>query len=301
MTTFVLGTWQNLHAQADHLTMASVWAKAIDSGVRHFDTADSYADGVAEALLADLLHGLPRASYHLSSKCFFATTSAPLGGLAAAHVRPALDASLKRLKTDYLDIYFAHRDDATQSVELIAETFNQCIAERTIRQWGICRWAPERVEALFAFCQASGLQAPVAQQFHYHLFNREAEHNAFPFHARFGLPTWVYSPLAQGVLTGKYREGIPANARAGMGQAKASMWDLQPEKITQVAAWAEWLQQKGWTPAQAAIAFCLQRPEVSHVLIGASQTQQLQEILSAANVDWQQEIVEVFDAMSAYH
>jgi aryl-alcohol dehydrogenase-like predicted oxidoreductase len=301
MKILVLGSWQNLHASADQSALASVWAKAIDQGIRHFDTADSYEDGIAEILLADLLQGLPRASYQLSSKCFFATSAAPLGGLSVAHVKPALEGTLKRLQTDYLDVYFAHRDDQSLSVEQIAETFNECIAEGSIRHWGICRWAPERVAALMDFCQQTGLQPPVAQQFHYHLFNRDAEQESFPLYSRFGLPTWVYSPLAQGVLTGKYHDGIPNLARAGMEHAKASMWEFHPEKIARVRAWAEWLQHRGLTPVQAAMAFCLSRPEVSHVLIGATQVQQLEEILSAANVDWQQEIVEVFDAMSTYH
>jgi aryl-alcohol dehydrogenase-like predicted oxidoreductase len=274
-----------------------VWSLAIDRGIQSFDTADSYDDGGAERLLSYLLRGVPRNTYRLSSKCFFSTTLAPLGGLSQAHVKPALEASLKRLNTDYLDVYFAHRDDPSQSVEQIAQTFNHHLTEGLIRHWGICRWAPERVEKLFAFCTASGMQPPIAHQFHYNLFNREAENLAVPFFDRLALPTWVYSPLAQGVLSGKYMAGIPSAARASMSQAKATMWDLQPTKIARVAAWESWLMKRELTPVKAAISFCVRRSEVSHLLIGASRAEQLEEILSGANLEWQPEFAEVFDAM----
>lgn len=270
---------------------------AIESGVNWIDTADSYEDGYAEKLLGEILVDFKRNQFVICSKCFFPTSTAKQGGLSDAHINEAFDGSQARLKVAYLDVYFAHRYDPDVAVESVAESFNRLISESKIRSWGICKWPIEKAVELLNYCANQKLAPPIAQQFQYNLFNREAEFLSFPLFESNQLPTISYSPLAQGVLTGKYFKNGHNNTRADDPHTRKTMWDMDTSKIQKVEQWKQDIQALGVTPTTAALAFCLNQKAISRVLIGAKNKQQLTENLKASKITWDNRILEVFDAM----
>ena len=291
-TRLGLGTWQTFNSESDQNVLADLLGFAISKGIRFIDTADSYQDGLAEEVLGRLLSEYPRDSFLLCTKCFFPTRTSRRGGLGFQHVRDSIEGSLERLKVDRVDFYLAHRHDPDEPVERVAQTFGALVEEGKIEHWGICRWPAEEVIKLLDYCAKNGLRPPSHQQYHYNLFTREAEENCFPLFHSHGLPTVSYSPLAQGVLTGKYRGGAIDSERSSRPQSRASMWDLQPEKISKAQRWRRELESKKLTLAGAAIEFCLRRVEISRVLLGARSADQLEETVaniaavSRANEGW---------------
>ena len=198
---------------------------------------------------------------------------------------------------DFFDIYFAHRYDPLVPTQEVAHIFNCLINENKIKKWGICRWPLEKAIEIINFCHKNDLHPPSSQQFHYNLFNREAETESFPLFYSHNLLTVSYSPLAQGVLTGKYFLGTGKSTRAALISARKTMWDMQDEKILNVEAWRAVLEKFDLAPSAAAISFCLNRKEISRVLLGARNKTQLIENIKASNLPWQKIYEESFHGM----
>ena len=276
---FGIGTWQTFNSKYNEDVLGDLLRLAISRGIIFFDTASSYEDGFAEEVLGRLLSEFPRDSFLLCTKCFFPTRTSRRGGLGAGHVRDSLEGSLERLKVDSVDYYLAHRHDPDETLERVAQTFCTLVEEGKTAHWGICRWPIEEAINLINYCVRNGLQPPILQQYHYNLFTREAEERSFPLFHSHGLPTVSYSPLAQGVLTGKYGGEIIDSERSSTVQSRASMWDLRPDKVLKAQRWHHELESKGLTLTGAAIDFCLRRIEIDRVLPGVRSADQLEETL----------------------
>lgn len=188
---------------------------AWEAGVRSFDTANNYGMGQAESLLGRSLRKYPRQSYVLATK-----GSWPIGegvyerGLSRKHILWAFDESMKRLGVDYVDIYYAHRPDTDTPMEEVARTFNSLITSGRVRYWATSEWSRVQLESLHQVCDAMSLEKPIAEQFIYSYAIQKAEHNGVKeFCDRHGVGTLAFSPIAQGLLTGKYKNGVPADSR----------------------------------------------------------------------------------------
>lgn len=291
-----LGTWHTFNAGADEGVLSDLLSSVLSHGVRFIDTADSYADGAAESILGRILVGIPRDTFVLSSKCYFPTSDNPGGGLSPRHIREAVARSLDRLRVESLDIYYAHRFDPHQAIERVADTFNELIDQGVTAHWGICRWPLDQAANVIEYCRRSRLIPPTAQQYHYNLFSREAEANSFPLFHSHGLQTTTYSPLAQGVLTGKFGGGKNGDSdRASNSASRAEMWDLQTAKIAKVERWRLALAATGRSPTAAALGFCLRRPEIGTILVGARSKEQFEANLRSAAESFAPDVIEMFD------
>jgi len=289
-----IGTWQNFSPDANLVDLSDMIDLAYANDIFYFDTADSYFDGAAEIILGQILKRFPRNTYKISTKCFYPTSQNPTGGLSSSRVRSSLRQSLHNLKLDYVDTYFAHRYDVNVSVEEIAITFNELIAEGTILSWGISKWPSEKIIDLFTYCKKNKLVEPVGQQFQYNLFNQDAETMSFPFYKSLGLPTIVYSPLAQGVLTGKYTHRVESDSRASSSIANQTMWDFSKDKIEKIYRWEKAIKKIGLNTSQVALAYCLRRTEVSTVLVGTRNVHQLSDLLEVAHLTWSDSLIQEF-------
>jgi len=211
-----LGAWVTYGNQVKDLeTIKEITKLAYDAGVNFFDNADVYAMGAAEELMGEVLKDYPRHTLVMSSKVFWPTSEDANGrGLGRKHVHESIDRSLKRLQTDYLDLYFAHRYDPETPMEEIVTAFSDLVKAGKILYWGTSEWPAARIAEAVTFARANGLAAPVVEQPQYSLVYRDrVEKEIIPEAERFGMGLVVWSPLGQGVLTGKYDEGLPEGSR----------------------------------------------------------------------------------------
>jgi len=242
-----------------------------------------YADGQAETVMGAAIQGLPREALVLSSKVFWPTMPGINGrGLSRKHMTESLHASLKRLGTEYLDLYFCHRYDQDTSVEEVVRTMNILIQQGKILYWGTSEWEAQQVMEAVGVARQYGLIPPVVEQPQYNMFHRkrvESELMAVTQHQGIGLVTW--SPLFYGILTGKYNEGIPAGSRASMNDMNWIRDYITQERIEKVRALTELARELEVTTAQLAIGWLLRRKEVTSVITGATRLEQLDDNLAA--------------------
>jgi voltage-dependent potassium channel beta subunit len=261
--------------------------------VNFFDNAEAYADGRAETTMGAILKesGWRRSSYSVSSKVFFGWEDDKPNqtGLSRKHVVEACHAALGRLQVDYLDLYFCHRPDPETPIEETARAMHDLITQGKVLYWGTSEWSAEQLAEAHAICTRLNLHAPVVEQPQYNLFHRSrVEREYAPIFRAHGTGTTIWSPLASGLLTGKYNHGIPSGSRlnveglewlkerlTGPGAAR------QLEVVRQLAKIAGDL---GTTLPRLAIAWCLKNEYVSTVILGASKVEQLQENLGAVEV-----------------
>jgi voltage-dependent potassium channel beta subunit len=269
-------------------------AAAYEAGVNFFDNSESYAHGRSEELMGEALKqlGFARDTWCVSSKVFFGRVPDPRPtqrGLARKHVVEACHAALRRLQVDHLDLFFCHRPDPETPTAEVVRTMNALIAQGKVLYWGTSEWSAPEIAEAHAIAERLGLEPPAMEQPQYNLFHRRRmEVEYAPLFRDLGIGTTVWSPLASGVLAGKYANGIPDDSRV---RVKGYEW-LQ-ERVTselgrarvraanEVAALARELDA---TPAQLALAWCLAKPNVSTVILGASRPAQLQENLGALAV-----------------
>jgi aryl-alcohol dehydrogenase-like predicted oxidoreductase len=279
-----LGSWLTLGA--GDRTANAVVRTAFDLGVNLFDTADVYAGGEAERALGKAIADLPRHRLVLASKCYFPVSDDPNDrGLSRKHVHESIDRSLRRLATDYLDLYQCHRFDADTPVLETAMAMDDLIRRGKTLYWGTSQWPAERLAEVTELCRRERLHAPISNQPLYNLFDRGIEAAVLPTGERCGMGQLVYSPLAQGVLTGKYRPGQspPAGSRAGDEEANQFIGRyLTQERLQQVQGLVELARRHGRTPAALALAFLLRDPRVTSAIVGARTDEQLRENLAAA-------------------
>ncbi|HLZ83010.1 MAG TPA: aldo/keto reductase family protein [Caulobacteraceae bacterium] len=278
-----LGSWLTYGVGVERDKAAACVDKAFELGVNLIDTANVYGRGAAETLLGEVLSGRPRDSYVLATKVFF-PMSATDRGLSRAQIAKQIDASLARLKTDYVDLYQCHRYDPQTPLEETMAALSDVVRQGKARYIGFSEWSPEQIEAAAA---TRGTERFVSSQPQYSLLWRRPEEKVIPLCARTGVSQIVWSPLAQGVLTGKYAPGSapPPDSRAkseSMGQMMNN-W-LRPEILAAVQKLKPLAAQAGCTLSQFCLAWVLREPNVASAIVGASRPAQMEENAAASGL-----------------
>jgi aryl-alcohol dehydrogenase-like predicted oxidoreductase len=275
---------------------------ALDLGITLFDTANEYGAGEAERNLGVALKGYPRTQYMIATKLFFPVGEEPDKGLSAAQIEKQLDRSLQRMGVDFIDLYYCHRYDKETPLEETITALDRAVQSGKVRAIGFSEWTGEQIDAAAAIAGASGLTPFCASQPQYSMLWRKPEKDVFAACARHGIGNVVFSPLAHGVLTGKYAPGQPppAGSRAAdpqmnrymetAGRHYRSDYLLESvEKLQPIAA------DLGLTMGQMALAWVLRRPEVTSAIIGASRPEQIADNVKAVGVALPEEVLQQID------
>jgi len=280
-----LGTWLNFGNHLGDREAGRIVRSALEGGINLIDTADAYADGKAEEQLGRLLDGVRRESYVLATKAFFPMGPGPNDkGLSRKHIFESAHASLKRLRTDCVDLFQCHRADPETPVEEAVRAFDDLIRQGKVHYWGVSVWSAIQIEEAVSVAKELGAVPPVSNQPAYSLLNREIEAEVVPACKRYGLGILPFSPLAQGVLTGKYLDGAwPAGSRVADPRRNQFMQRYLGEEPTRKVARMRDLSKAAGIPmARLALAWVLGNPIVSSVLVGVTTEAQLTENLAAA-------------------
>jgi aryl-alcohol dehydrogenase-like predicted oxidoreductase len=282
-----LGSWLTYGGGVgDEQARACVDA-AFDAGINFIDTANVYATGGAEEFLGDVLSGRPRDSYVLATKLYFAMDDEN-EGLSRAQVHKQIDDSLRRLRTDFVDLYQCHRYDRATPLEETMEALTEVVRAGKVRYIGFSEWNAGQIQASLDLSREKDYEKFVSSQPQYSLLHRAPEKTVFPLCAANGISQIVWSPLAQGVLTGKYRpgqappEGSRATSRRMGGMMGDYTSDATLERVQRLQPIADRL---GITMAQLALAWVLRRPEVASAIVGASRPEQVHDNASASGID----------------
>jgi len=281
-----LGSWVTYGRTVDDDVARSCVLAAFEAGVNFFDSAEAYGQGSAELTLGRILSELRREDLVISSKVFWGGEGPNDTGLNAKHVMEACHAALRRMGLDYLDLYFCHRPDPDTPVVETARAMDLLIRQGKVLYWGTSEWSADEIQAAYQACDAHGLVPPTMEQPQYNMFCRErVEKELVPLCQERGLGTTTWSPLASGVLTGKYNDGIPPGTRLGHADfAWLSEMVISEEKIEKVRALAPIASDLDCTLAQLALAWTVRSPWVSTVLTGASRVEQVHENLAALDI-----------------
>ena len=295
-----LGSWLTLGSSVDRKATRDLVHAAYDLGIQFFDSADVYANGEAEEALGEALRGIPRPYVVIASKCFFPMSERPNdAGLSRKHVFESVEASLRRLDTDYLDLHQCHRYDPDTPLEETVRAYSDLIRQGKLLYWGVSLWSAEQITEACRIADACGGTRPISNQPQYNVFRRGIERDVIPACEREGLGQVVFSPLAQGVLSGKYSGGAPpAGSRGADDFRNQFMADfLKPERLAAVDALAPLAAELGLSLPQLALAWCLRHANVSSVIVGATRTSQLEDNAGAAGVALPPEAVARIDAL----
>jgi aryl-alcohol dehydrogenase-like predicted oxidoreductase len=283
------GNWITHGSQVETDAALACVAAALDEGITTFDTADAYAATRAEEVLGKALHGVRRESVEIFTKVYWPTgQGANDRGLSRKHIIESANASLRRLGTDYVDLYQAHRYDHGTPLEETLRAFDDLVRHGKALYIGVSEWRAEEIAAALAIAAELGLDRIVSNQPQYNMIWRVIESEVIPLSEREGIGQIVFSPIAQGVLTGKYRPAAapPAGSRAtdeksGAGFIARLLTDDLLGRVQQLRPVAE---QAGLTLAQLAVAWTLQNPNVSAAIIGATRPEQVRENARASGV-----------------
>jgi voltage-dependent potassium channel beta subunit len=288
VSEFSFGAWVTFGKQVGEDDAASIMGAAYDAGINFFDNAEGYEQGNAEKVMGEALRqlGWRRDSYAVSSKVFWGGDKPTQKGLSAKHVTDAAHAALQRLGVDYLDLYFCHRPDIDTPIEETVRAMHNLIVQGKVIYWGTSEWSAQQLTEAYAVARQHDLTPPTMEQPEYNLFRREkVEAEFLPLYSLFGLGTTIWSPLASGILTGKYNNGIPADSRLALPGYEWLKKRLdspsgrdQIEKVRQLAKLAD---EAGLPIHHLALLWCLNNPHVSTVILGASRLSQLKDNLKA--------------------
>jgi voltage-dependent potassium channel beta subunit len=296
VSAVALGSWLTYGAAVDKDGAKACIRRAYDLGVNFFDTANEYAAGRAEEVVGTALGAMPRSSYVLATKVFFPMGERPTErGLSRKHVFEQLHASLRRLDADYVDLYQCHRFDPCTPVAETCAVMNDLIRAGKILYWGVSEWAPEQIADAVLVCRDHGWDLPVSNQPQYSLLYRRIESGALPVARALGLGTVVWSPLAMGVLTGKYRsvDDAPAGSRLTTDDGHFLNWFFRQSTLDAVAALKPVAADAGVTLAQLALAWCLRAEGITSVIVGARTPHQVEDNVAAVDVDVPDEILDM--------
>lgn len=279
-----LGSWITFGDQIDEQTASDLLHAAYDKGVNYFDNADAYANGQAEIVMGKAIKDLPREALVISTKVFAPTMPGPNGrGLSRKHVTESIHASLRRLGTGYVDLYFCHRFDPDTPVDEVVYTMNTLIQQGKILYWGTSEWTAAQISQAFGAARQYNLIPPTMEQPQYNMFHRKrVEDELAPICKELGIGLTTFSPLYFGILTGKYNDGVPEGSRASLENMAWVKDNLTPEKIAIVRELGVVAADLGITQAQLSIAWLLRRKVVSSVITGATRLSQLEDNLAAA-------------------
>ena len=294
-----LGGWLNLGDWVDERRSIALVHQAFAAGVNLFDVADVYADGRAEVVLGQALKELPREQIVATTKCRVRMWPGPLGeGLSKKHIVEACEASLKRLDVDYIDLYQVHSPDPDTPIGETMAALDLLVRQGKVLYLGCSNFTGEQLREAQAAAEAKGGTRFIASQPHYNLLSREPEEELFPACRELGVGNIVYSPLAQGVLTGKYQpEVVPEGSRQAHGEFNIPF--LNEENLAAVEQLKPLAAEFGMTVAQLALRWCLRREEVTSAIVGATRPEQLDETLRAGGMTLDQDQTKAVDGVLA--
>jgi aryl-alcohol dehydrogenase-like predicted oxidoreductase len=296
VSTISLGSWLTFGHKTDEDVARVCVRRAFELGINLFDTANVYAQGRAEEVLGAALEPLPRHEYVLATKAYFPVGPGPNDrGLSRKHILEQVHMSLRRLRTDYIDLFQCHRYDEETPLDETLRAIDDLIAWGDVLYGGVSMWSRDNIADAVKQSRALGLRRLVSNQPQYHLLQREIESNGvMEICAAEGLGLLVYSPLARGVLSGKYRsvDDVPPDSRAAdeVGKTFMGPWFTEDtlKRVGQLEAIAK---EAGLSLAQISLAWCLHRPEITSAIIGATKLQQLEENAAAADVELPEHVV----------
>jgi voltage-dependent potassium channel beta subunit len=288
VSEFSFGSWVTFAKQVDIAPAKEIMAAAYDAGINFFDNAEGYEQGRSELVMGQAIAelGWSRDSYIVSSKVFWGGQKPTQRGLSAKHVTEAAHAALKRLRVEHLDLYFCHRPDIDTPIEETVRAMHNLVTQGKILYWGTSEWSGQQITEAHAAARANNLTPPTMEQPQYNLFERhKVESDYLPIYDSFGLGTTIWSPLASGLLTGKYNNGLPNDARANLPGYEWLRDIITGEKgqarIAQVKELAKVADAAGLPIHHMALLWCLSNPRVSTVILGASRLSQLTDNLAA--------------------
>ena len=291
LSALSFGAWVTFGGQIGRGEARNLIAAAYDNGINFFDNAEVYAKGEAERVMGDVIADLrlPRDGYCVSSKVFFGAAENPgptQRGLSRKHVSEACHAALQRLRVDHLDLYFCHRPDPDTPIEETVWAMDALIRQGKVLYWGTSEWSAAQIKEAAKIARTHHLHAPSMEQPQYNLLHRSrVELEYAPLYSELGLGTTIWSPLASGLLTGKYNEGVAGDTRLGQKDnawlQKMLLGEESQQRLDRVRRFTALAAELGEKPSQLAIAWCLRNPHVSTVMLGASRTGQLLENLGA--------------------
>jgi voltage-dependent potassium channel beta subunit len=295
-----LGSWLTYGATVDTAGAVEIVRAALDLGVNLFDSADVYAGGAAEEALGEALRDVPRHRVVIATKAFFPMSEDPNDrGLSRKHLVESVHRSLQRLGTDYVDLHQCHRPDPSVPMDETVRAYEDLIRQGKVLYWGVSEWRAEHVLDAVRMAERWGAYAPISSQPQYSILRRGIEKAVLPTCAREGLGQIVWSPLAQGVLTGKYGSGErpPGTRAAHPFQSRFMEPFLADEMLARVEALRPIAAECGLSMAQLALAWCLRQPNVSAVIVGATRPAQIQENAKAAGVALPSDAIARIDAL----
>jgi voltage-dependent potassium channel beta subunit len=285
-----IGSWVTYGSQVDTRAARETLAAAFDAGINFFDNAEAYAGGESETIMGQALKELawPRANYVVSTKFFWGLENRPnrYHTLNRKYLMDAIDGSLARFQLDYVDLAFCHRPDPNTPIEETVWAMSDMITRGKALYWGTSEWSAEEIRAAYEIAERHHLHKPVMEQPQYNLFHRKRVENEYArLYEDYGLGLTTWSPLASGLLTGKYRNGIPSGSRAQLqGYDWLQQQVLDPVKNEIVGKLDAIAKELGETVGTLALAWVLKNPNVSTVITGSSRIEQLHENLKAAEL-----------------
>ena len=283
------GSWVTFSKQVDDSASDRLMGLAYDNGVNFFDNAEAYEGGRSEEMMGRVLHkkNWDRTSYCVSSKAFFGLygkdNKPNQQGLSRKHLTEACHQALRRLQTDYLDLFYCHRPDRETPMEEIVWTMNILLQQGKILYWGTSEWSAAEIMEAHAVADKLSLIGPAMEQPQYNLFERQkVEHDYYTIFRNVGMGATIWSPLASGLLTGKYNDGIPEGSRLALDNyswLKDRM--MQDDKIAKVKKLDKVAKELDTSLATLSIAWCIHNPDVTTAILGATKEKQLTENLQA--------------------
>ena len=297
-----LGSWLTYGNATEDRTAEECIDRAYELGINFFDTANVYARGKSEEVVGRALRKYPRDSYVVATKVFFPMNDGPLPnnrGLSRKHILEQCERSLQRLGLDYVDLYQCHRYDRETPLEETLRALDDLVTQGKALYIGFSQWSAAQIAEGVGFQRAHDFDRFVSSQPYYNLLGRDIEKEVIPLCEREGIGQIVFSPLAQGILTGKYRPGQPPPADSRAADPKQNMFmgggKLDEETLKKVQRLAPIAERAGLSPAQLALAWCLRLPNVSSVIVGASRPSQVEDNAGAAGVQLDAETLKAID------
>ncbi|WFU04375.1 aldo/keto reductase (plasmid) [Rhizobium sp. CB3171] len=288
VSEFSFGSWVTFGRQVEGSDAVSLMSRAYDSGINFFDNAEGYESGKSEIVMGEALKSLgwSRDSFIVSSKVFWGGQKPTQRGLSRKHVTDAAHAALKRLQVEYLDLYFCHRPDIDTPIEETVRAMHDLVTQGKILYWGASEWSAQQLTEAYAVARDLRITPPTMEQPQYNIFERQkVEGDYLPLYDLMGLGTTIWSPLASGVLTGKYNKGVPNDSRMNLPGYEwlKERWasDAGRARLAQVVELADLAEEIGISITHMALLWCLSNPHVSTVILGASRMSQLEDNLAA--------------------
>ncbi len=282
-----LGAWVTYGGQVGEEVARSCMTAAYEAGVNFFDNAEGYAGGNAEIVMGNVIKqvGWRRESIVVSTKIFWGGDGPNDTGLSHKHIIEGMNNALRRLQLDYVDLVFCHRPDPNTPIEETVRAMDIVIKQGKAFYWGTSEWSAAEIMRADAVARQYNLTPPSMEQPQYNMFTRDRfEKEYVPLYSELGYGTTIWSPLASGLLTGKYNNGIPENSRAALKGYEWLQKDITPERVAKVKQLQPIADDLGCTLAQLGLAWCLTNPNVSTVITGASRAEQVTENMKALDI-----------------